>query len=439
MRTRPTLSRVVRVLTCLVILSATILAGCKPTPKLVELTIWHQENTNEAVPVFEKMVNNFNASHPNIKVTIQANDWDGFYEKFSSALAAGKAPEIVFTIPDYTITMRQSGKIYPVDDLFKELDAKHKFFDGMVTPYNYDGHMWAIPVYGMDHGLWYRKDVFEANNIAVPKTWDEMLAAAKTLTRDGKYGFALGGSKHMWTSQNLYDLMITNNAQDIFDANGKVAFDNPRTVQTLAFYKELWTCCSPPDSTGWGFAEPVPTFLNGTTSMMMHMGHIILFWADGTGLPPDQLGWAPIPWPADGQRGSIAYSNGLMITTEDPAKLAAIKTFMEWLYEPDNTGAFLAELTPGLFLPVTEDAAASQAFWANPTIAMYKDIVTQVIDNLKYGALYGFTSGTPNENIGAISGQQILAQVVQKLIIDNATPEEAAAWGQARMEEAVGQ
>ena len=64
-------------------------------------------------------------------------------------------------------------------------------------------------------------------------------------------------------------------------------------------------------------------------------------------------------------------------------------------------------------------------------------VVEQVIENQKYGKLYGFTSGTPHPKIGVISGQQILAQVVQKLVIDDMSPEEAAAWGQAEMEKAV--
>lgn len=445
--------RIIWILLSLAAIGPMLLVGCGGTPAaepaeeamsegetttVTELTIWHQENTTEAVPVFQETVARFNEAHPNIRVTVQANDWSEAYEKLSAALSTGNAPEMVYTIPDYTITMRQTGGIYPVDDIFEGLDAQHHFFPSMVEPYQYDGHVWAIPAFGMAHGLWYRKDILEEAGLSVPTNWDELRDVAQTLTGDGKYGIGLGASRHLWTSQNLYDLMVTNGAADLFDAEGNVNFNTPQTVETLAFYKELWTCCSPPDSTGWGFAEPVPNFNNGTIAMMLHMGHIINFWEEGSGLPPDQLGYAPIPWPADGERGSIAYSNGIMVTTDDPQKLEAIKTFLEWLYEPENNGAFLARLTPGLFLPVTEDAASPDAaYWQNQVVSTYPDIVNGVIENVQYGKLYGFTSGTPNENIGAISGQEILAQVVQKLVVDDLSPEEAAAWGQSAMEEAI--
>jgi multiple sugar transport system substrate-binding protein len=127
-----------------------------------------------------------------------------------------------------------------------------------------------------------------------------------------------------------------------------------------------------------------------------------------------------------------------MITTKDKKKLEAVKTFLRWLYEPENNGEWLSSLTPGLFLPVTQDAAKSKAFWTNKVVSTYRPIVEQVIENQKYGKLYGFTSGTPHPKIGAISGQQILAQVVQKLVIDDMSPEAAAAWGQAAMEKAAG-
>ena len=421
----------------LLLVGLMVAAPVMASAKVVKISLWHQENTAEAVPAFQATIDEFNKTHPNIKVTQQANDWMEAYDKFAAALSIGKAPEMVFTIPDYTITMRQTGAVQPVDDIIKELDEKHRFYPAMLAPYHYEGHYWSIPAFGMDHGLWYRKDIFEAEGLTVPTNWDELVSVAKALTKDGKYGIGLGASRHLWTSQNLYDLMITNGAEDLFDEEGNVAFNNPKTVETLKLYKELWKNCSPPDSTGWGFAEPVPNFMNGNISMMLHMGHIILFWKDATGLPPDQLGWAPIPWPENGQRGSIAYSNGIMITTTDEEKLDAVKTFLHWLYEPENNGQWLSSLTPGLFLPVTEDAAKSEAFWANPVVSTYRTIVEQVIENQKYGKLYGFTSGTPHPKIGVISGQQILARVVQKLVIDDMSPEEAAAWGQAEMEKAI--
>jgi ABC-type glycerol-3-phosphate transport system substrate-binding protein len=46
-------------------------------------------------------------------------------------------------------------------------------------------------LYGMVQVLWYRKDLFKAAGLdpsKPPATWDELIADAKALAKDGKYG-----------------------------------------------------------------------------------------------------------------------------------------------------------------------------------------------------------------------------------------------------------
>ena len=40
------------------------------------------------------------------------------------------------------------------------MDAEHHFFPAAVTPYTYDGHVWAVPMWNMALSLWYRNSVF---------------------------------------------------------------------------------------------------------------------------------------------------------------------------------------------------------------------------------------------------------------------------------------
>jgi multiple sugar transport system substrate-binding protein len=398
--------------------------------------MWHQENTAEAVAGFQAVLDQFNASQDQVVVEQQANDWQEIYGKLTAALATGNQPDLAFTIPDHTVTIRQAGGVQPVDDFVTALEEKHGFIESYVTPYQYDDHIWAIPAFGLNHILWLRMDKLEAAGIDPPETWDELLAAAEALTTEGTYGMGLPASTHLYTDQAIYDFMITNHGEELFAEDGSVRFNNPETIEALAFYQELYQF-SPPDSTGWGFAEPIGSFINGTVAMVFHMGHLFNFWEEGTGLPPEQLGGVPVPQPPGGQRGSVSYSNGIMVLTDDPVRQEAIMTFLDWLFEPANNGAWLATMTPGLFLPVTQDVSESEEFWQQPKIATFRPLVELNIENAEYGKLYGFTGGTPNPNIGRISSQNILAKVVQRLVIDGASPEEAADWGQSEMEAAI--
>ena len=42
-------------------------------------------------------------------------------------------------------------------------------------------NIYSLPLDGDMHMVYYRKDVFQANGLAAPKTWDDYLAAAKAL------------------------------------------------------------------------------------------------------------------------------------------------------------------------------------------------------------------------------------------------------------------
>lgn len=51
-----------------------------------------------------------------------------------------------------------------------------------------DGATYGVPYYSHAQVMWYRTDLLEANNLEVPKTWDEFYDAAVALTKDGVYG-----------------------------------------------------------------------------------------------------------------------------------------------------------------------------------------------------------------------------------------------------------
>jgi multiple sugar transport system substrate-binding protein len=406
----------------------------------VEIVIWHMEQPPHRVEQFQRTIDAFNKENPDVRVRQVVLDWMEAYTKVMAAIAAKQQPDLMFTIPDFTTAVKPSGAVQPVDEIFQMLDEKYKFFESAVEPYNYDGHYWAIPVYGMVHMLWFRKDIFskfglDPNN--PPKTWEELLESAQRIGKSGEiYGVGVPASKHMYTDQAIYTFMITNKAEDLFDESGNLVFDNPRTVQTYAFYKELYKL-SPPDASVWTWAEPQLAFNTGKMAMAIEKGQFLLPFEEESGVPGTNLGCAVVPIPQDGQRGSIYYSNGVMVLTKDQSKLEAIKAFLSYLFDPEVNGEWLAGMEPGLFLPVTEATMNSNAFWSNKVVSQYRDHVELMIEQSRFGKLFGFTKGRVNPDIGKISGQNILAQVVQKVCLENMDPAEAVKWGQSEMLKAL--
>jgi len=286
----------------------------------------------------------------------------------------------------------------------------------------------------MVQNLWYRKDVFEKAGLQPPQTWDELLADAKALTKNGMYGIGLPASKSLYTDQVVYNFMITAGAKSIYDTSGNITFDNPDTVRAFNLYKEL-SQYSPPDSTSWIWGDAEAAFAAGKVAMIPQFT-VITTYSKQTNEPASNLGVMPFPQPASGgEPGAIYYANAAMILTPDATKKAAAEKFLAFLLEPANYGRFL-NMEPGLYLPITEDSQDNPTYWSNELDQSYKPQIEKMIANSKNGYLFGFTTGRVFKSIGSISAQNLLAQTVQRLIVSGDSPQQAVAWGQKQMEAA---
>jgi multiple sugar transport system substrate-binding protein len=142
-----------------------------------QLTFWTW------VPNIEKEVALFEKQYPAIKVkAVNVGQGPDQYKKLRTALQAGTgAPDTVqieyqyipsFTITDSLLDLRPYGASA----------LRGKFVDwtwGQVS--GSKGEVWAIPQDTGPMGMLYRQDIFDKHGIAVPKTWDEFAAAARTL------------------------------------------------------------------------------------------------------------------------------------------------------------------------------------------------------------------------------------------------------------------
>lgn len=402
--------------------------------EVTEVTLWHMEEPPNRVEGFKKVIEKFNEENPDIQIKPQVQSWDDAYTKIPAAIQSGNGPELLFTLPDYTTLINELGVVQPVDDIVAELDEKYNFIESSLAPYQYNDHTWAVPIFSMIQVLWYRADLFEEANLEPPTNWEELTHAAEVLTKDDVYGIALPASKSLATDQVLYSFMVSAGAKDIIDGDDNITFDTPETVKAYEKYVELLEY-SPVDSNTYTWGEPQAQFNSGKAAMAIEKGQYLAPFEEESGLPAEKLGVVPMPVADSGEHGSIHHSNGIMVLTDDEKKREAIKSFFEFLYEPKNYVEFI-NAEPGLFLPVTEEASLSSEYWENPFIAKYENQVNVLIDATKDGYLFGFTDGV-SENVGKISGPNILAQTLEQIISNGMTPEEAVKNGQEMMEEAI--
>jgi multiple sugar transport system substrate-binding protein len=415
------------------LLAASIAFVPLPVFAQTEVTLWHMEQPPHRVARIQELIDEFNAANPDIVVKQEPQNWGEIYAKAPAAAAAGAGPDMLFAIPDFAPILKGIGALQPVDDFVAELDAKHDFVDSAVEAYSYDGGVWAVPLYNMTMHLWYRPSVLEEAGIAVPTTWEEWRAAAEALTKDGQYGMGLPANKQLYTDQTVYSVMLNGGASEIYNEDGTLRFDNPETVAAYEFYNSMMPF-SPPDAPSWTWGEAEACFASRACAMIMQFTVISTYDTQAEGDPAD-LGVAAIPVKTAGDApGTIAYANAVLFLSQDEAKREASQKFISFLLEPENYGRFL-NMEPGLFFPVTADGATAESLWSDPMVQKYKSQIETIIANSANGKLFGFTSGRVFPAIAAISGQNVLAETLQNIVVNGTAPAEAVAAGQARMQE----
>jgi multiple sugar transport system substrate-binding protein len=430
-------------LTLILAASLLVLSGVAFAADKVELTFWHHEAPSHRVMAFQKAIDLFEKEHPSIKVKQEVVAWGDAWPKTIAAIRAGTTPDFEFDIPDFNLSMYMAEGLIPVDDIVKEIDEKYGYFKSSLGMYRHDGHYWGVPIWTMVFNWIYRPSYLKeyVGTTTAPKTWEEVLEYAKKLTvdtdGDGKidiYGLGLTGSKSLCTQEFIWAVMTTYGVR-IYDENGKVAFNTPETVKALEMYKKLWEY-APPAATGWIWGEIEMNFAADKIAMMPYFPALQRRFYDAGNM--DMEG-APLPVPAvGGKKSTIIYPNAIMIfkSAEKRGVLDEVKAFIRFIMKPDINAILTAEQEPGGFLPVTEKAAASKAYWEDKYISAFENMNRVAVEEVKYGTLYGFTHGkVVNKAIGDVIGANTLAEVVQKVIIEGESPEKAAEWGHKKIEE----
>ena len=128
-----------------------------------------------------------------------------------------------------------------------------------------DDRYFALPYVGNAQLFFYREDLFQKYGIAPPKTWDDVLAAAKTIgAREKMFGYVMRAAPGNAVVADFMPLLWAFGG-DILRA-GKPNCDSPEAIEALRFMLQLGKY-SPPGYAGFN-ADEVSAHLLQSTAVM---------------------------------------------------------------------------------------------------------------------------------------------------------------------------
>lgn len=406
------------------------------------ITVWHWETPPARVEAMQQLFDRYEDETGVVVEQVPVNFPD-YQTKILSGIATGQLPDIIFINPPQLPLLLENEVIVGVDEIFGSLNEQFGIPSALSSPYAVDGTQYAIPVFGVYWPLTYRADLYEAAGLSAPQTWDETLAAAERLMvdEDGDgvtdvYGFCLPVSSNgNYGSQVVWSFLRSNGGDivEMVDGEEVVVFDSPENVETYAFLAQL-AQYSPPgnENLDWGATELL--IKSGRCATVMYNGAWIRELAEND---PDLLAkyaMAPMPHPEGKESRHTGYPRAITVTSS--ADIDAVSAFLEWLYIPENH-AELLNMEAGLFMPVTDATAISDAFLSHPIVAQVADMVSVQAQVGGSVDVIGFTGSIGAPHASQIESSFTLGKVLQRIVLEGESAEDAVAWGAAQYQDIV--
>jgi len=234
------------------------------------IRILSREKQGESIEVLNKAARSFEKKHPGVKVEIEYCALGEIETKLIAAIQANRAYDAIQGPEDKMVAnFAVRGLLLPLDDVVDAL-GRDDYIEGLLP--SFLGHNYMIPYWAFGVGLWYRSDLFEQNGLVVPQTWDDMLTAARVLTKDKQYGYALIQGTSYHTNEVLLMFYFSNGGK-LCDLDFNIVFDKEpyrsRMKETLEFYKKLKPY-SPPGAVDYSWGEGQLAFAQGKVGMNLY-------------------------------------------------------------------------------------------------------------------------------------------------------------------------
>ena len=204
----------------------------------------------------------------------QNTEIDKLNTEFRSGSGAIDACQVDFTLlPAWA----KPGYLEPLDSYLqnsKYTDAawynSSDFLKGIWGAGQYSGKQYLIPMSAESSILIYRKDLFAAKGIAVPKTFDDLKAAAKALNNPPTiYGIGNRGARGQGQNVYIWTSFLRGFGGDFFKnypTDYTPTLDTPQAIQAAQFYGDLDHLYGPPGVANWTNLETYQGARDGVTA-----------------------------------------------------------------------------------------------------------------------------------------------------------------------------
>ena len=298
----------------------------------LEFTVW-----NYSLDTIKDNIGRFEAANPGIKVNVTDYAWPDYPDSLVLRFRGGASTDVAYVGQDWLPGWAKAGFLAALDDIAPKdvlADLKSDIAGFSLSDMTYNGKLYGLPYYADTISLLYNKKILADKGIAVPATWDEVMAASEKLKA--------GGMEHPISYEyaqeqpNFFDAFVAQvygRGGAMFDTDNKAIFDNPDN----AAYKQLqWLA----DAWKKDLVQPetheskVVSGMNTGKHAFTVVFNYVLAAMNNAAEQPRAGEFALALMPGDGKHATLGFTKFYAITAEaakDPARAEAAWKFVNFM------------------------------------------------------------------------------------------------------------
>jgi ABC-type glycerol-3-phosphate transport system substrate-binding protein len=202
----------------------------------VTITFWHSQ-TGVNAEALTKVINEFMAKNPNIKVDAQyQGSYTDIFKKTTAAINGGGLPDVSVSYESFVSEYQAANVVLPLEDYINSskygLSAQdlQDFYPVYISGNQYseyNNQMLSFPFTKSALLMYYNADKLKEAGLTPPKSWDEFVSSCKKFTGDVK-GYAINTD-----ASTFNGAVYSNGGKLINDDRKSWAFNGPAGIKFL--------------------------------------------------------------------------------------------------------------------------------------------------------------------------------------------------------------
>ena len=297
----------------------------------LEFVVW-----NYSLDTIEDNVRTFEAENPGIKVNVTDYTWPDYHDSIVLRFRGGTQTDVLYVGQDWLPAWAAAGFLAPLDDVAPADvlgDLKSDIAAFSQSDMTYKDELYGLPYYADTISFIFNKKLLEDHGIAVPATWDDVMAASEKLKAEGiEHPIVYEFDQELPNFFDAFVSQVYGRGGDLFDEENRAIFDDPENAayQQLEWLAEAFEKDLVQQETHE--SQIIPSMNTGQHAFTVVFNYVLAAMNNAAEQPfAGQFALAPMPGEAHSALGFTKFYTITAQAAEDSARAEAAWKFVNFM------------------------------------------------------------------------------------------------------------